>query len=101
MATAIELYPDTNCVIVRRHGCYVWSSDSWQKAKTMTECYDYLFQIACQMKQHGVDPSAIPRDSEYYDVAQKNLEEQREVIDQNIANRQSIMSGIKRSKLNQ
>ncbi|XP_062508842.1 methylthioribulose-1-phosphate dehydratase-like isoform X2 [Corticium candelabrum] len=59
MAAAMEEYPDTCAVLVRRHGVYVWG-DTWQKAKTMCECYDYLFDIAVQMKQLGLDPSAKP-----------------------------------------
>uniref|UniRef100_A0A6I8QU85 Methylthioribulose-1-phosphate dehydratase n=1 Tax=Xenopus tropicalis TaxID=8364 RepID=A0A6I8QU85_XENTR len=59
MARAMTEYPDTCAVLVRRHGVYVWG-DTWEKAKTMCECYDYLFEIAVQMKQHGLDPSAIP-----------------------------------------
>ncbi|KAM9652534.1 methylthioribulose-1-phosphate dehydratase isoform 1-T1 [Morphnus guianensis] len=59
MACAVEKYPDTCAVLVRRHGVYVWG-ETWEKAKTMCECYDYLFDIAVQMKQHGLDPSKHP-----------------------------------------
>lgn len=24
------------------------------------ECYDYLFEMACLMKQHGLDPASKP-----------------------------------------
>jgi hypothetical protein len=34
-------------------------------AKCMTECYDYLFEIAVKMRSVGLDPSEVPRDSEY------------------------------------
>ena len=34
MAKAMEQYPDSCAVLVRRHGVYVWG-DTWQKAKTM------------------------------------------------------------------
>lgn len=54
MARAMEEYPDTCAVLVRRHGVYVWG-ETWQKAKTMCECYDYLFDIAVQMRQIGLD----------------------------------------------
>lgn len=82
---AIEDYPDTNAVLVRRHGVYVWG-ENWEKgwflvkydtakqrlinytAKSMTECYDYLFEIAVKMKQAGLDPTTIPKDSEYRDL---------------------------------
>ncbi|KAK0096805.1 hypothetical protein PV326_004355 [Microctonus aethiopoides] len=59
MAQVIEEYPETCAVLVRRHGVYVWG-DNWQQAKTMTECYDYLFDIAVQMKQSGIDPLLTP-----------------------------------------
>ena len=67
--------------LVRRHGVYVWGP-TWQKAKTMTECYDYLFEIAVKMRQmvrarlwraprrtltasQGLDPAAKPPNSPY------------------------------------
>uniref|UniRef100_A0A147B7G7 Putative methylthioribulose 1 phosphate dehydratase n=1 Tax=Alectorobius mimon TaxID=360319 RepID=A0A147B7G7_9ACAR len=56
MKEAMEQYPDTCAVLVRRHGVYVWG-DTWERAKTMCECYDYLFDIAVQMKQLGLDPT--------------------------------------------
>ncbi|XP_067210848.1 probable methylthioribulose-1-phosphate dehydratase isoform X2 [Linepithema humile] len=59
----IVRYPETCAVLVRRHGIYVWG-DSWQQAKTMTECYDYLLDIAVQMKQCGLNPLATPSDHE-------------------------------------
>ncbi|XP_023242281.1 uncharacterized protein LOC111640505 isoform X1 [Centruroides sculpturatus] len=59
MAQAMEEYPDTCAVLVRRHGIYVWG-DTWERAKTMCECYDYLFDIAVRMKQMGLDPTARP-----------------------------------------
>ncbi|KAH6942776.1 hypothetical protein HPB50_010247 [Hyalomma asiaticum] len=59
MRSAMEQYPDTCAVLVRRHGVYVWG-DSWQRAKTMCECYDYLFDMAVQMKRLGMDPTLPP-----------------------------------------
>ncbi|KAJ3345982.1 hypothetical protein HDU91_007172, partial [Kappamyces sp. JEL0680] len=64
MAEAIKNYPLTNAVLVRRHGVYVWG-ETWQKAKCMTECYDYLFEIAVKMRSIGLDPAHVPEDSEY------------------------------------
>ncbi|KAJ8329783.1 hypothetical protein BDV3_003960 [Batrachochytrium dendrobatidis] len=64
MEAAMKAYPDTNAVLVRRHGVYVWGQ-TWQKAKSMTECYDYLFEIAVKMKSYGIDPAQVPADSEY------------------------------------
>lgn len=63
LAKVLEEYPETTAVLVRRHGVYVWGN-SWQHAKTMTECYDYLFDIAVQMKLHGLDPSQTPMEYE-------------------------------------
>jgi len=64
MAQAMKRYPDATAVLVRRHGVYVWG-DNWVRAKTMNECYDYLFEIAVKMKQMGLDPSKKPADSPY------------------------------------
>jgi methylthioribulose-1-phosphate dehydratase len=82
MAQAMEAYPDSCAVLVRRHGVYVWG-ENWIKAKTMNECYDYLFEIAVKMKQmvcldiafqgkniltpltQGIDPSKKPENSPY------------------------------------
>lgn len=50
---AIELYPDTQAVLVRNHGVYVWG-DTWQKAKTQAECYDYLFRVAVERVKAGL-----------------------------------------------
>jgi methylthioribulose-1-phosphate dehydratase len=59
LTKAIQDYPGTTAVLVRRHGIYVWG-DNWQKAKTQCECYDYLFNIAIEMKKFGLDPAALP-----------------------------------------
>ncbi|KAK6336473.1 Methylthioribulose-1-phosphate dehydratase [Orbilia brochopaga] len=53
---AIQDYPDTSAVLVRRHGVYVWGDTVW-KAKTQAECYDYLFQLAVEMTKLGLDPA--------------------------------------------
>jgi methylthioribulose-1-phosphate dehydratase len=50
---AMEKYPDTYAVLVRRHGVYVWG-DNVHKAKTMCESLDYLFQLAVEMKKLGI-----------------------------------------------
>lgn len=68
MAEVIKEYPETCAVLVRRHGVYVWG-DTWQQAKTMCECYDYLFDIAVKMKLHGLDPTATP---EMYELKIQN-----------------------------
>ncbi|KAI9596042.1 class II aldolase/adducin N-terminal [Syncephalis fuscata] len=59
MALAMEKYPDACAVLVRRHGVYVWG-DTWEQAKCMCECYDYLFEIAVRMRSMNIDPAAVP-----------------------------------------
>lgn len=59
MAQAMRDYPDTNAVLVRRHGVYIWGK-TWQSAKTMAECYHYLFEVAVQMRSLGLDPMSLP-----------------------------------------
>ncbi|KAF5916271.1 hypothetical protein HPG69_007352 [Diceros bicornis minor] len=59
MARAMNEYPDSCAVLVRRHGVYVWG-ETWEKAKTMCECYDYLFDVAVSMKTVGLDPAQLP-----------------------------------------
>lgn len=61
---AMKEYPESCAVLVRRHGVYVWG-DSWVKAKTMCECYDYLFEIAVKMRSIGLDPNKKPENSPY------------------------------------
>jgi methylthioribulose-1-phosphate dehydratase len=34
---------------------YKKNVETWEKAKIMTECYDYLFEIAVKMKSHNLD----------------------------------------------
>ena len=54
LRAAIEQYPRSNAVLVRRHGVYVWG-DSWIQAKTQFECYEYLFESAVKMHGIGID----------------------------------------------
>ncbi|KAF8469606.1 class II aldolase/adducin N-terminal [Kalaharituber pfeilii] len=53
---AINAYPDTCAVLVRRHGVYVWGDTVW-KAKAQAESLDYLFQLAVEMVRLGLDPA--------------------------------------------
>lgn len=50
---AIEKYPDSYAVLVRRHGIYVWGEDV-ARAKTICESLDYLFRLAVEMRQLGL-----------------------------------------------
>ncbi|MCA9557075.1 MAG: methylthioribulose 1-phosphate dehydratase [Myxococcales bacterium] len=59
LAEAIDANPQTDAVLVQRHGVYVWGRD-WQHAKTQAECYDYLFELAARMKACGIDPAVAP-----------------------------------------
>ncbi|OEU23143.1 2,3-diketo-5-methylthio-1-phosphopentane phosphatase [Fragilariopsis cylindrus CCMP1102] len=67
LEVALEKYPNCNCVLVRRHGLYVWG-DSWEQAKTQAESFDYLFESAIAMKKLGVNPSVIPPRGTYHDL---------------------------------
>lgn len=51
VAKTMTKYPDTSCVIVRRHGFYVWG-ENWKITKAMAECYDYLFELSAKMRTH-------------------------------------------------
>ncbi|KAF2452668.1 Methylthioribulose-1-phosphate dehydratase [Lineolata rhizophorae] len=50
LEAAMQKYPDTYAVLVRRHGIYVWG-DNVHKAKTQCESLDYIFQLAVEMKK--------------------------------------------------
>lgn len=84
LAACIQAYPETNAVLVRRHGVlvileikfkdfirfylvpyqvYVWG-DNWRQAKTMTECYDYLFDVVISLKQLGIGSHLTPEQYE-------------------------------------
>lgn len=56
---AVLKYPETQAVLVRRHGIYVWG-DNWIQAKTQAECYHYLFEAACKMKAAGIPYQVAP-----------------------------------------
>lgn len=59
LADAIRRHPNAHAVLVRRHGAYVWGGD-WREAKRHAECYDFLFEVAVEMKRLGLDPAAPP-----------------------------------------
>jgi methylthioribulose-1-phosphate dehydratase len=69
MADAMERYPESHAVLVRRHGVYVWGRD-WVEAKTHAECYHYLFEAAVRMHQLGLDAAARPTVGEVSDAAE-------------------------------
>lgn len=50
LTAAMEAFPDTYAVLVKRHGVYVWG-DTTQKAKTQCESLDYIFQLAVRMHE--------------------------------------------------
>lgn len=66
MNATMQEYPGSTAILVRRHGIYVWG-ETWQKAKTQCECYDYLFGIAVEMKRCGLDPNSRPLQTENND----------------------------------
>ena len=58
LEAAILAYPQTQAVLVRRHGFYAWGRD-WVQAKTQAECYDYLFRAAAEMRRLGIPTVAL------------------------------------------
>lgn len=50
LIVAMRAFPRTHAVLVRRHGMYVWGED-WREAKRHAECYDYLLDIAVEMRR--------------------------------------------------
>ena len=50
---AMEAFPKTYAVLVRRHGVYIWG-DTWQQAKTQAECYHYLFSAVVEATKHDL-----------------------------------------------
>ncbi|VDK61187.1 unnamed protein product [Cylicostephanus goldi] len=40
-------------VLVRNHGLFVWGT-TWEKAKIMAECIDYLLDLAIDMIRYGI-----------------------------------------------
>lgn len=50
LSDAIRAHPAAHAVLVKRHGIYVWGSD-WREAKRHAECYDYLLDVAVEMRR--------------------------------------------------
>ncbi|KAI1725661.1 putative methylthioribulose-1-phosphate dehydratase [Ditylenchus destructor] len=53
MKETLTEFPSTCGVLVRNHGFFCWGP-TWQRTKIMTECYEYLFELACSMIQHNI-----------------------------------------------
>ena len=60
LGEAIANNPKACAVLVPRHGMYVWG-DTWEQAKRHGECLHYLFEVAIQMRQLGMDFNSPPR----------------------------------------
>ncbi|KAK9479968.1 class II aldolase/adducin N-terminal [Lipomyces japonicus] len=58
LADAIQKYPSSTAVIVRRHGIYVWGETVW-KAKVYNEAIDYLLELAVKLRQLGISPDGV------------------------------------------
>lgn len=54
MYEAVRSYPLANAVLVRNHGVYVWGK-TWNQAKSMAECYDYLFKLKLEAARLGFE----------------------------------------------
>lgn len=57
----------------------MWGTD-WRQAKTVAECYDYLFEVYCKMCALGMDPAALPASSEYAAEHAASIRENAESI---------------------
>lgn len=60
IVAAMEDYPETCAVLVRKHGIYLWGK-TWEQAKIMCEAYDYIFEVAVRMISCGLDPRKEPK----------------------------------------
>jgi len=88
MEAVLQEYPRCNCVLVRRHGLYVWG-DSWEQAKTQAESFDYLFESAIEMRKLGIDFSKIPPRGSFrtdFDEYHDGSESKPEAVDDANAN---------------
>jgi hypothetical protein len=50
----LKQHPAASAVLVRGHGLFVFGSHTWQRTKMMLECYEYLFELACEMIRFGL-----------------------------------------------
>lgn len=66
MAEAMATHPDVDAVLVAGHGVYVWG-DSWVRAKTQAECYDYLFRASVEAHRLGLPLVPPPAESDAHD----------------------------------
>ncbi|KAL3090389.1 hypothetical protein niasHS_006841 [Heterodera schachtii] len=53
LAKAVDDFPMTCAILVRRHGLFVWGPN-WQKTKVMMECVEYLLEICWEMRRNGM-----------------------------------------------
>ena len=74
---AMEKYPKSYAVLVKRHGVYVWG-DTWIQAKTQFESYEYLFETAVKMRGMGIDCSLPPTELADLTAVQANGQEASE-----------------------
>ena len=57
---AILRYPNSNAVLVRGHGVYIWGRN-WVHTKSQAECYDYLFAASVRLRELGIDAATLRR----------------------------------------
>ncbi|KAL3114146.1 hypothetical protein niasHT_010960 [Heterodera trifolii] len=50
----LQKYPQASGVLVRGHGFFAFGSNTWQRTKMMLECYEYLFELGCEMIRYGI-----------------------------------------------
>ncbi|KAL3108930.1 hypothetical protein niasHT_011480 [Heterodera trifolii] len=50
----LQKYPQASGVLVRGYGFFAFGSNTWQRTKMMLECYEYLFELGCEMIRYGI-----------------------------------------------
>uniref|UniRef100_A0A914HWP7 Class II aldolase/adducin N-terminal domain-containing protein n=1 Tax=Globodera rostochiensis TaxID=31243 RepID=A0A914HWP7_GLORO len=67
----LRKYPEASGVLVRKHGFFAFGSNTWQRTKMMLECYEYLFELGCEMIRFGIP--LVKSDDDHHLQQQKSV----------------------------